>query len=199
MAVRATDTATSGGDRMATRIEEFRELYAFNRWANQRILEAVAALSTEQLVRDMGSSFPSIRATLVHIMSAEWAWLSRWNGVSPSAMPDEWKALDLAALDRQWAELDDRLQGFVRRLGGPGLDRLVSYRNLAGDPFTTPLSQMLRHVVNHSTYHRGQVTTMLRQMGASAPATDLIAFYRSRPGPGDVEARTGEQPAPPAR
>lgn len=160
------------------RIDEVRQLYAFNRWATQRILEAVAALSDEQFRRDMGSSFPSIRDTLVHIMSAEWVWLSRWQGTSPSAMPDGWAQLGLDDLVPVWAHLDDALQAFVAQLADTDLDRSVSYRNLAGDPFVSPLSQMLRHVVNHSSYHRGQVTTMLRQLGAAAPSIDLILYYR---------------------
>jgi uncharacterized damage-inducible protein DinB len=165
---------------MANRTEEFRELYAFNRWATQRILEAAAALPRDQFERDMGSSFRSIRDTLVHMMSAEWVWLARWNGSSPTAMPAEWKECGLPRIEEDWAVLDGELQRFVGALAESDVDRLIAYRNIAGEPFTTPLSQMLRHVVNHASYHRGQVVTMLRQLGAAAPATDLIIFCRSR-------------------
>jgi uncharacterized damage-inducible protein DinB len=113
-------------------------------------------------------------------MSAEWVWLSRWTGSSPTAVPAEWKECGLARIEDDWAVLDGELQRFVGALGDADLDRMVSYRDTAGTPFTTPLSQMLRHVVNHSSYHRGQVVTMLRQLGAAAPATDLIVFCRSR-------------------
>jgi uncharacterized damage-inducible protein DinB len=160
------------------RVDEVRQLYAFNRWATLRMLDAVAALSDEQFRRDMGNSFPSIRDTLVHIMSGEWVWLSRWQGTSPTAMPAGWGQLGLDDLVSEWARLDDALQAFVAQLAEPDLDRSVSFRNLAGDPLVSTLSQMLRHVVNHSSYHRGQVTTMLRQLGASAPSTDLILYYR---------------------
>lgn len=160
------------------RIDEVRQLYAFNRWATARILEAVAALSDEQVRRDMGNSFPSIRDTLVHIMSAEWVWLSRWQGTSPTAMPDGWGQLGLDELVRVWGRLDEELETFVAQLVEADLDRSVTYRNLAGDPFVSPLAEMLRHVVNHSSYHRGQVTTMLRQLGAAAPSTDLILYCR---------------------
>jgi uncharacterized damage-inducible protein DinB len=166
---------------MAThRIEEYRELYAFNRWANQQILQAVGALPRDQFERDMGSSFRSVRDTLVHIMSAEWVWLARWNGSSPTAVPADWVDHGLARIEEGWAMLDAELQRFVEALQEPDLDRLIAYRNIAGTPFSTPLSQMLRHVVNHSSFHRGQVVTMLRQLGAAAPATDLIVFCRRR-------------------
>jgi uncharacterized damage-inducible protein DinB len=165
---------------MTNRVEEFRQLYAFNRWATERILQAVASLPQEQFQQDLGSSFRSIRDTLVHMMSGEWVWLSRWNGSSPAAMPEHWQEVGFERMSAEWTELDGQLQAFVGNLTEDGLDRLISYRSTAGEPFTTPLSQMLRHVVNHSTYHRGQVATMLRQSGAAAPATDLIVFYRSR-------------------
>lgn len=163
---------------LMTRSQEIVQLFAFNQWARERLLGAVAALSDEQFTRDLGSSYPSVRATLVHIMSAEWVWLSRWNGISPTAMPAEWQSWDLAQIEAGWAALDAQLRSFVARLTGADLDRPVAYRSLGGDPFTSTLGQMLRHVVNHSTYHRGQVTTMLRQLGMPAPATDLILFYR---------------------
>jgi uncharacterized damage-inducible protein DinB/ketosteroid isomerase-like protein len=172
------DDSAPETDAMTTRVEEFRQLYAFNRWATERVLEAAARLPPDQLLRDMGSSFPSIRDTLVHIMSAEWVWLSRWRGSSPAAMPEGWKDLGLTGIADEWTELDRQLRRFVETLDASELDRIVSYRNLSGDAFRTPLSQMLRHVVNHSSYHRGQVATLLRQLGARAPATDLIAFYR---------------------
>lgn len=164
--------------------DEFKQLFAYNRWATERMLDAASALTAEQLTRDMGNSFPSVRDTLVHIMSAEWVWLSRWQGVSPTSMPEPWRQYDLDEVKREWAALADELRTFIGKLREPDLERTISYRNIAGEPFTTPLSQMLRHVVNHSSYHRGQITTMLRQLGAAAPATDLIVYYRTVPPPG---------------
>jgi uncharacterized damage-inducible protein DinB len=160
------------------RVDEFKELYAFNRWANLRVLEATGALSDEQFVRELGSSFPSVRDTLVHIMSGEWVWLSRWKGFSPRTFPVQWKPLMLYDLKQEWTVVDTELQLFVRSLHDADLEQSFTYRNFAGDQFTTPLPQMLRHLVNHGSYHRGQITTMLRQLGAAAPATDLIAWYR---------------------
>lgn len=165
------------------RTDEFRELFAYNRWANEAILNAAATLTEEEFVRDMGSSFPSVRDTLVHVMSAEWVWLSRWRGISPTAMPEAWKTFGLPEVRAQWNELDAALRAFVDALAEKDLDAPVAYRNLAGDSFTEPLAQLLRHVVNHSTYHRGQVTTMFRQLGHQPPATDLIRFYRASAAP----------------
>lgn len=167
---------------MLMRTDEFRTLYAYNRWATQRVLGAVSKLSDEAFRSDMGNSFPSIRDTLVHMMSAEWVWLSRWQGTSPTAMPEQWKELDLSNLQQAWTRLDDALQGFVARLQEAELDRPLSYHDMAGTAHVSTLAQMLRHVVNHSSYHRGQVTTMLRQLGMAAAATDLILYYRLEDG-----------------
>jgi uncharacterized damage-inducible protein DinB len=163
-----------------TRIEEIRQLYAYNRWATEQHLQSVSHLSDERFRQDMGSSFASIRDTLVHIMSAEWVWLCRLQGTSPPGMPEAWKSLGLDEIARGWEEIDRSLQELVGRLEETVLDQPISYRNTAGQDFVSTRGQILRHVVNHSSYHRGQIVTMLRQLGAAAPATDLIAYYRAQ-------------------
>lgn len=159
---------------------ELRELFAYNRWANERILDAVAPLEAEEFTRDLRSSYPSIRDTLVHTLSAEWVWLSRWKGVSPSSMPGAEELMTAGAVRGRWRELEAERSEYLDGLTEARLVEVIAYRNTRGEPFATPLWQMLRHVVNHSSYHRGQVTTMLRQLGRAAIATDLIVFYRGR-------------------
>lgn len=159
-------------------IGEIRELYRYNGWANRRSLEGARALTPTDFLRDLGSSFPSVQATLVHILSAEWIWLQRWLGHSP---PGHLAASDLASFDilqSRWEANDRELLEFVAGLDEKDLSAAVSYRTIAGDPQRAPLWQLMRHVVNHSTYHRGQVATLLRQLGAAAPSTDLILFFR---------------------
>lgn len=163
-----------------TMVGEIEELYAYNRWANRRLLDAVSRLGPGEYTRDLGSSFPSIHETLVHILSAEWVWLSRWRGQSPAGIPDSWDVTTFGGLRAQWAEVERDQRAFVSELTEDALGRSIAYRNTKGEPFEQPLARMLRHVVNHSTYHRGQVVTMLRQLGAEATATDLILFCRER-------------------
>ncbi len=158
--------------------KDLRELYEYNRWANERVLDAAAGLSAEAYARDLGSSFPSVRDTLVHVFAAEWVWLSRWQGTSPAGLPADWELSTVEALRTRWAEVERERAALLAGLGDAELDRTVAYRNTKGEPFTSSLGQMLRHVVNHSTYHRGQVTTMLRQLGAEPVGTDLIQYYR---------------------
>jgi len=160
-------------------LEDFRTLYDYNSWANHRTLEASAALTPEQFTREMGSSFSSVRDTLAHIYGAEWIWLERWHGRSPG-LPPATDFPDFESVRRRFAEIDRNLVDYVASLTQDDLQRIMTFKNLAGVPYSQPLAPCLQHVANHSTYHRGQVTTLLRQLGAKAVATDLIAFYRER-------------------
>ena len=161
-------------------IEDIHLLYDYNSWANRRVLDACAPLDTAKLAHDLHSSFPSVRDTLGHIMLAEWLWLERWQGRSP-AFPTE-NFSDLASLRSRWQKIETDLSAFVQRLTSSDLDRVVEYKNTKGRAFSSPMWQMLQHLVNHGTYHRGQITTLLRQLGATPVATDMIAFYRERSG-----------------
>lgn len=167
--------ALSGGDAV---LDEILDLYAYNRWANGRTLEAAAGLADEDYIRDLGSSFPSVRDTLEHILAAEWIWLSRWRGVSPTRLRPDWNPVMLHALRDRWSAFEVDQTEFLSRLTEELLTETVTYRQLSGEEFSDPLWRLMRHVVNHSTYHRGQVTTMLRQLGAEPASTDLVVFHR---------------------
>src|SRR6266404_2517853 len=160
--------------------EEIRLLYEYNAWANRRSLDAAAGLTPEQFTKPMGSSFSSVRDTLAHIYGAEWIWLERFHGRSPSGLPDVTQFRDVASLREGWLEHEDRLLAFVQGLSQSDLDRVMEYKTLKFGIYSNPLWQSMQHVVNHGTYHRGQVTTMLRQLGAQPVLTDLMHFYRER-------------------
>jgi uncharacterized damage-inducible protein DinB len=160
--------------------EEMRTLYDYNAWANHRVLEAAAALTAEQFTKPQGSSFSSVRDTLAHICGAEWIWLERFQGRSPSSLPDTSQFSDVPGLRARWAEQEDRLLQFVRSVRQEDLDRVMEYKTLKFGVYRNPLWQSMQHLVNHGTYHRGQVTTLLRQLGAQPILTDLMHFYRER-------------------
>lgn len=156
-------------------------LIDYHYWARDRVCDAVGALPAEQFTRDLGNSFPSVRDTLVHIYGAEWIWFARWQGESPTALPSPGLFPDLMSLLSPWAELEGRLRPFFEGLDDEGVRRVVEYKMTNGATAASMLSQMLQHIVNHASYHRGQVTTMLRQLGAAPPKSqDLITFYRER-------------------
>jgi uncharacterized damage-inducible protein DinB len=160
-------------------LRDLQTLLDFHYWARDRVLDAVAPLTPDQYTRDMGSSFKSIRDTLVHVYSAEWAWHSRWNGTSPTAQLPADQFPDVPALRAAWVEHEQKMRAFVTAAGEEGIRRVIEYRLLNGQPGASILWQMVQHVVNHASYHRGQVTTMLRQLGAAPPkSVDMIAYYR---------------------
>ncbi|MGI8618095.1 MAG: DinB family protein [Gemmatimonadaceae bacterium] len=160
------------------RVADIRTLYSYNEWANARIFAAAAELDQQTFAEPRGSSFSSIRDTIAHIAASEWVWLRRWRGESPQSVP-EWEALrEAAALARKLAEIEADRAAFLLGLTDEGLARPLAYRNLKREEFRQPLVDQLLHVVNHSTYHRGQVATLSRQAGFPAPATDLIVFKR---------------------
>jgi len=155
-------------------------LYEYNAWADRRALEAASALTREQFTKPLGSSFSSVSGTLSHIYGAEWVWLERFQGRSPAAFPDSSEFADAAKLKASWASFETRLLSFVRGLKQDDLDREMEYKTFKFGVYRNPLWQSMQHVVNHGTYHRGQVTTMLRQLGAQPILTDLMHFYREQ-------------------
>jgi uncharacterized damage-inducible protein DinB len=161
-------------------IEDLRTLYDYNSWANHRTLDSCASLTPEQFTRDLGSSFRSLRDTLAHIYGAEWLWLERWHGRTPTALPSSSDFPDLETTRHRFAEIDRNLVDYVASLTAGDLQRVMEIKTTAGALHSQPLWQMLQHLANHSTYHRGQTATLLRQLGAKPVSTDLIGFYRER-------------------
>lgn len=156
--------------------EEIRALYEYNAWANQRVLDACASLNDEQFTRVLGGSFPSVRDTLGHIMGAEWVWLERWHGRSPATLPSAMEFDNLADLRARWTDVNRGVMEFVAKLTAADLARDIEYTNFKGQKFTYPLGSMLQHVVNHGSYHRGQVANMLRLLDAKPHSTDLLRY-----------------------
>ena len=160
-----------------------RTLLEFNYWARDRTFASASLLSPEQLSRSLGGSFGSVLDTLVHLYFAEWIWHQRWVG-EPPTRPDTSGLTSLAALRDAWTPLEAQIRDFVSGLDAAGLERTLEYRSLTGHASVSPYWQMIVHVVNHGSYHRGQVATMLRQLGATpAQSTDMITFFRERQAP----------------
>jgi uncharacterized damage-inducible protein DinB len=158
-------------------------LYEYDRWANNRLLQAVSVLSAEQFTRDLGGGFRSVRDTLVHIIRGEWGWLAYWKEVSPSSafLTDLRRRRDalfnphafssVAAVQLKWAEVEKEQTEFVNRVTNESLEKMLPLRTTQ-----VSLANLMQHLANHSTYHRGQVALMMRQLGAQPLATDFHLF-----------------------
>ncbi|HEY3405686.1 MAG TPA: DinB family protein [Ohtaekwangia sp.] len=152
----------------------------FNTWANTQTANVLKEVDDEIYFRENKSSFPSIAKTILHMHGAQAVWLKRLQGESLTAFPaaeferDKIKTLDL------FIKYSKDLENFIASKDDAYLVSEYSYRNMKGDPFTDPVIDTLFHVVNHGTYHRGQVITMLREAGVTkVVGTDLIHYLRS--------------------
>jgi len=157
--------------------EQIKTLFEYNRWADERVLEALSQLKPEKFTKDMGNSFRSVRDTAVHIMGAEWIWLSRCNGTSPKALLSSVDFPTVSHIREHWAGIEKGWKDFLSGVTENFLQTSITYLNLKGETYTYPLWQILQHLVNHSTYHRGQITTLLRQLGARPISTDFLVFF----------------------
>ena len=145
----------------------------YSAWASRKLVEAVRSLPDTDFEKSVGISHGSLLGTLAHVLWADWLWFTRV--VEPLEQP----AKTREALERAWPELQDKWIAWAERANDAELNRVVEYRSiLDGQMARTPAWQIVMHVVNHATLHRGQVMGMLRQMGIPPPHTDLMNFYR---------------------
>ncbi|MDR3583722.1 MAG: DinB family protein [Desulfosporosinus sp.] len=153
------------------------ELYSYDDWANKKLLTAISNLENEEFVRDLSSSFKSIRDTMVHVLSAEGLWLSRWIGEQGRTQlnPDDFTTY--TSLAERWDNLRNKTNKFLLSLTEEALTQEISFKTLKGVPYSLELWKQMLHVTNHSTYHRGQTVTMLRQLKKQPPSLDLISYY----------------------
>lgn len=158
-------------------LQELKTLHAYNSWATNRIFEAIAPMPDDQLRQNMNASHGSIYATLVHMVGAEKVWLERFQG-APQPFLSENPPPSLDALKAVWQKVGHDTAHWLGMMTDSKLAGTFEMRTLKGEVFTHVFSQAFQHVVNHSTYHRGQIITMMRQHGVKPPTTDLILFYR---------------------
>lgn len=164
-------------------IDDIRLLYQYDRWANNRVLQATSRLSAEEFTRDLGGSFCSVRDTLVHIIGGEWTWLRYWKEppTNSALLTDLRRRRDLlfnpdsfsnvASVQVRWAEVENEQTEFVNGLTDELLEQMLPFRATQ-----VRLMHLMQHLANHCTYHRGQVALMMRQLGAEPVATDFHVF-----------------------
>ena len=145
----------------------------YSAWASRKLIESVRLVSDSDLEKPVGISHNSVLGTLSHILWADWLWFTRV--VEPIDKPAQTRE----ALETIWPELQEKWIVWADRANDAEINRVVEYVSiLDGQKARTPAWQIVLHVVNHATLHRGQATGMLRQMGVAPPHTDLMNFYR---------------------
>ena len=161
-------------------MEEFLELFDYNAWANRTMFDAAQALPPEQYFRDLKSSYGGVHGTLCHIVWAEQLWLHRWLGKPVPAVPQGKDLASLADVRGRWEEVEAGRERFLRDLTDAKLADTVAIKPTTGGEYRHTFGDMFRHAVDHSSYHRGQIITLMRQLGVKPPSTGLILFCRER-------------------
>jgi uncharacterized damage-inducible protein DinB len=151
-------------------------LLAYHRWATSRLLDSLLAVPAEALHRPVGGSFGSAHGLLVHMLAAERIWMERLQGRSPTKLGDLSACTTADDFQAEWQAVQTAQRAFLQGLGSERLGTPLSYTNFAGEVWTYPLGTVLLHVVNHGTYHRGQLAHVLRQLGQAPPPTDYLVF-----------------------
>lgn len=159
--------------------EAIQKLYAYNRWANHRILVHAEEVTTEQLRWPQPFPSGSLFATLVHTLSAERGWLRRWQGNSPKTPLNVADFQGLADLRALWAEEEALMQAFIDDLDEAKLHTAIAYSTFKGLSGEELLWPMMLHVINHGTQHRSEAAAMLTGFGHSPGDIDLIVYLRS--------------------
>ncbi len=149
----------------------------YNNWASRRMLDAAAGLTTDELTRDFGSSEKSVLGTLLHVYGADVAWIERVHGTSLTARPYHADAT-LATLKSAWPPVWDRWKDYASALTQEAAEAGIAYSSFKGDAFRSPVWQIILHVVNHGTHHRGQASGFIRALGKTPPVLDLMYYYR---------------------
>lgn len=162
-------------------VQDMLFLYDYNYWARDRILNAAAKLSLQQLTAPSTQSHGSIRGTLVHTLSAEWVWRMRCQEhQSPTAMLSEDQLPSLETLRSRWAEEENHMRAFLSGLTNYDLLSPMKYTRMKGQEEEDILWHILTHVVNHGTQHRSEVAILLTDYGTSPGEIDIIMFIRGR-------------------
>ncbi|MBI3471889.1 MAG: DinB family protein [Candidatus Solibacter usitatus] len=150
----------------------------YTAWASGRLLESAAQFSPAELTRDFQTADGGVLGTLVHVFAADRIWLGRIQGAPRATFIDP-EDRDLAVLQREWPALHRRWKAWAAQLSDESAQAQVAYHDLKGNPYSSPLWQIVLHVVNHGAHHRGQVSGFLRAMGHTPPPLDLILYYRT--------------------
>jgi uncharacterized damage-inducible protein DinB len=159
------------------RFRSITTLYDYTYWARDHVLGAAKPLGGSGLDATPLAGLGSLRAILVHTLSAEWIWRSRWQGTSPPAMLRAGDFPTFQAIGDRWHEEECQMRTFLSTLRDEDLQRVIASTNTRGHQRTGVLWQLLMHVVNHGTQHRSEAAAILTALGHSPGDLDMRFFF----------------------
>ena len=160
--------------------QDMQLLFEYNSWANSRILQAASKVSQGQFTDPASFPHGGVRGTLTHILFAEWIWLKRWQGKSPSTglTPEDFPTLK--SLQTRWRQEEKELMEFVESVDDDKLNKVFYFNTTRGEARQNILWQAMVHLINHGTQHRSEAAALLTEMGDSPGDIDLIVFLREQ-------------------
>ncbi|MBC7873476.1 MAG: DinB family protein [Ferruginibacter sp.] len=161
--------------------ELLKQYAAYNIWASQRILDVILALPEEKQLAEVPSSFNSLYKTVLHMWDAEGIWWQRMKMQERIVVPSESIKGTMQDVSNALIQQSKQWEEWVGNASDLSLDHVFQYQNTKREVFKMPVYQMLHHVFNHGTYHRGQLINILRQLGVEkVPQTDFSLWTRSK-------------------
>ena len=146
-------------------VEQVRDAFEYTAWADRRSVEVARSVPADGYVFEQDISLGSVHKVLVHMLAVQELWLARWKGAPPARMADVTDYPTLAAVEERWPAVHAELTAFVAGQTPASLAGSVSYRNSRGEAFSLPLGELMLHVADHATYHRGQLNSMAKRAG----------------------------------
>ena len=163
-------------------IKDLEALYDYSYWANSRLFQLISQLTPEQFTQPVDESDASIRKTLVHLLSAEWGWLSRCGGPERSQRLNPADYPTVESLIEVSGKVEVHVRDFLSRLNVEDLARDVEYMNDRGEKRSMPLGELMQHAANHGVHHRGQIALLLRLLGYAPGDFDMLVYYSDKRG-----------------
>ncbi len=161
-------------------LDTIQMLYDYNYWAHRRVWDYLIRLDDEAFYRHVDYSMGSIHSQLVHTMSAEWIWLSRLQGTSPTAMLRNEDYPTHESIRTKWDEVENDMRHFLNNLDDRRLNDSFTFNSTKGIHHEESVLGVLIHVVNHGTDHRAQMLALCHQLGGETIEQDLIFYLRSQ-------------------
>ena len=161
-------------------VKDLKSTFDYGYWANEKLLAVVSKLTPEQFTQPVAGSYGSIRNTLVHVLSAEWGWLSRCGGPQRG---DALKADDYPTVDSllaAWSKVEGYMNEFLSKLKDEDLVRIVEFTNPRGEKRSMPLGELMQHAAIHGVHHRGQVALLLRVLGHVPGNFDMLFYFAEK-------------------
>jgi uncharacterized damage-inducible protein DinB len=160
--------------------EHLQYMLEYVRWADGELLAASRSVPDEGYYKDQGISLGSIHKLLVHCMAAQWIWLSRWRGESPTRLENHDDYPNRDSLMQRWPLVHSAMNDFLGTQSPKALAREVQYRNTRGELLSYPLADLMLHVIDHASYHRGQLNTMIKHAGGHPTNVSIPAYLATK-------------------